>query len=188
MAGFGVRKSAATRCAVDFDIVDCASGRSGTPVRALLPAVLDLNGIAELRSLVGRELGTSGWHEIDQQRITAFARATDDFEAIHIDHEHAVRAGLGSTIAHGLYVLSLGPKFLYEIYSLREGPFGLNYGYERVRFVAPVPVGSRIRMRATLSRADDISGGTKFTIEETFEIAGQDKPACAATAVIAYFH
>lgn len=149
--------------------------------------MLKLNSIAELREFVGRELGTSIWYDVTQDRISTFASATDDYEAIHLDPERGRQAGLGGTIAHGLYTLSLGPKFLYEIYSVSGHSLGLNYGFDTVRFITPVPVGSRLRMRATMKAADPLEGGTRFTITQTFEVEGKDKPACVADAVVAYF-
>jgi acyl dehydratase len=149
--------------------------------------MLKLTGIAEMRALVGHDLGVSAWHEVTQARIDAFASATDDFEPIHVDPERAKRTPFGRTIAHGLYTLSLGPKFLYELYSMSGHSLALNYGFERVRFVSPVPVGSRVRMAAKVVEAEAITGGTRFTIRQTFEIEGADKPACVADAVVAYF-
>lgn len=150
--------------------------------------MLTLDGIAQLEERVGQLLGTSEWHEVTQDRITAFAHATDDFERIHLDDARGREAGLGGTIAHGLYTLSLGPKFLYEIFSLNGPSLGLNYGFERVRFLSPVKVGSRVRMTATLTAVDPITGGSRVTITQTFEIEGQDKPAAVADAVVAYFN
>ena len=149
--------------------------------------MLTLNDISELKGRVGQELGTSDWHQVTQDHIAAFADATDDFEQIHLDAARAKEAGLGGTIAHGLYTLSLGPKFLYEIYSLTGPSLGLNYGFERVRFLNPVKVNSRIRMTATLKAVDPIPGGHRVTITQTFEIQGQDKPAAVADSVVAYF-
>jgi acyl dehydratase len=149
--------------------------------------MLTLNGVPELAEQVGQELGVSDWYDVTQERITAFAHATDDFEQIHLDDARAREAGLGGTIAHGLYTLSLGPKFLYEIFSLDGPSLGLNYGFERVRFLSPVKVGSRIRMSATLKAVDPIPGGHRVTITQTFEVEGQAKPAAVADSVVAYF-
>jgi acyl dehydratase len=149
--------------------------------------MLTLDGIAQLEDRVGQLLGTSDWHEVTQERITAFAHATDDFERIHLDDARGREAGLGGTIAHGLYTLSLGPKFLYEIYALKGPSLSLNYGFEKVRFLSPVKVGSRVRMTATLASVAPITGGRRVTITQTFEIEGQDKPAAVADAVVAYF-
>ncbi|MTD12460.1 MaoC family dehydratase [Nakamurella sp. YIM 132087] len=146
-----------------------------------------VDGVQDLEDLLGQELGTSGWHTVDQSLITAFAHATDDFEAIHLDPGRGIEAGLGGTIAHGLYTLALGPKFLYEIFEVRGHRLGLNYGFDRVRFTAPVTVGSRVRMSATLVRAAPLDGGTRFTIRQRFEIEGRERPACVADALVAYF-
>ncbi|HET7399112.1 MAG TPA: MaoC family dehydratase [Intrasporangium sp.] len=149
--------------------------------------MLTLNGISELKERVGRPLGTSDWHHITQEHITAFANATDDFEQIHLDDARGKEAGLGGTIAHGLYTLSLGPKFLYEIYSLTGPSLALNYGFEKVRFLSPVTVNSRVRMTATMRAVERIPGGHRVTITQTFEIEGREKPAAVAESVVAYF-
>lgn len=150
-------------------------------------AMLQINGISDLRERVGQELGTSAWYEVTQDRITAFAHATDDFEAIHLDPDRGREAGLGGTIAHGLYTLSLGPKFLYELWTVTGFSLGLNYGFEKVRFLSPVAVGSRIRMTATLTAIAPLTGGHRITLTQVFRIEGAEKPACVADAVIAFF-
>jgi len=149
--------------------------------------MVTFDSIAAMAARVGDVLGTSAWHEVTQQRIDAFAAATDDFEDIHVDPEAGKRAGLGGTIAHGLYTLSLGPKFLYEIYSMRGYSLALNYGYDKVRWLTPVPAGGRVRMTVKLADAKEIPGGTRFTLTQTFELDGSDKPACVAESVVAYF-
>ena len=123
----------------------------------------------------------SDWHEVTQRHIDAFASATDDYERIHVDPERAKETPWGVTIAHGLYTLSLGPKFLYTIFEMRDVPLALNYGFDKVRFISPVPVGSRVRMRATLESVED-SGRAR--IIQTFEREGQDKPVCVAESVV----
>ena len=147
-----------------------------------------VNGIDELRGLVGETLGTSSWHEVTQERIQAFADATEDWNPLHVDPERAAKAPWGVTIAHGLYTLSLGPKLSYEIYELRGQSLELNYGYEKVRWLSPVKVGSRLRMTQDLIAADPIDGGYKFRSRQAFEVDGQEKPACVAEAVSAYFY
>lgn len=149
--------------------------------------MLSVETLHDLEAMVGMELGVSGWHVVDQAKINGFAQATDDFTTIHMDTQAALAAGLPATIAHGLYTLSLGPKLLYEIWSVSGFSLGLNYGFEKVRFLSPVPCGSRIRMSATLSGIKAIPGGHRYTIHEVFEIEGQSKPACVADAIIAYF-
>ena len=145
--------------------------------------MLTINGIEDLKARVGEELGVSDWHEVTQDRIDAFAEATEDHQFIHVDPERASRTPFGSTIAHGLYTLSLGPKFSYAMFALDNVAFGINYGYEKVRFPAPVPVDSRVRMRAELLSVDDVPGGVQFRVRQTFEIEGSEKPACVAEAL-----
>ena len=145
--------------------------------------MLTINGIADLRERVGQELGVSEWYEITQERIDAFARDTGDTYWIHTDPERARSTPFGSTIAHGLLTLSLGPMFSYEIYKVTGIDFGVNYGYGRVRFPAPLPVGSRVRMRAKLSNVEEVPGGIQVTVTQTFEREGHDKPVCVAEAL-----
>ena len=145
--------------------------------------MLTITGPDELKAKVGEELGVSDWHEVTQERVNAFADATEDHQFIHVDVEKAKETPFGGTIAHGLYTLSLGPKFSYAMFSLEGFAFGLNYGYEKIRFPAPVPVGSRVRMRATLSNVTDVAGGLQITITQTFEVEGGEKPACVAESV-----
>ena len=145
--------------------------------------MLTINGIEDLKERVGQELGVSEWHEVSQAEIDAFAEATDDHQFIHVDPERAKQTPFGSTIAHGLYTLSLGPKFSFEMFSVGNVAFGINYGYEKIRFPAPVPVDSKVRMRAELLSVDDIPGGVQFKVKQTYEIEGAEKPACVAEAV-----
>jgi acyl dehydratase len=145
--------------------------------------MLTISGIDELRAKVGEELGVSEWHEVTQEAIDAFADATGDHQWIHVDPERAAQTPWGSTIAHGLYTLSIGPKFTFDMFTIEGFAFGLNYGYNKVRFPAPLPVDSRVRMRATLSSVDDVPGGVQLTITQTFEREGEEKPVCVAEAV-----
>ena len=142
-----------------------------------------INGLDGLKSRVGEELGVSEWHEVTQERVDAFAEATGDFQWIHVDPERAKETPFGGTIAHGLYTLSLGPKFSYDMFTVEGIAFGLNYGYNKVRFPAPLPVGSQVRMRATLSEVTDIPGGVQMVVTQTFERDGGDKPVCVAESV-----
>jgi acyl dehydratase len=150
-------------------------------------AMLTITRAEELRARVGEVLGTSAWHEVTQARIQAFADATEDWEPLHVDPERAKATPWGVTIAHGLYTLSLGPKFQYEIFEMTGHSLALNYGYEKVRWLNPVKVGSRVRMRQELLSAEPIEGGTKFVTRQTFEIEGEEKPACVAESIFAYF-
>ncbi|HET6507929.1 MAG TPA: MaoC family dehydratase [Baekduia sp.] len=149
--------------------------------------MLTISGVAGLRERSGQELGVSAWHTVTQAHIDAFAAATDDYERIHVDPERAARTPFGVTIAHGLYTLSLGPKFLYEIMAVEDVPLALNYGFDRVRFISPVPVGSRVRMTATLLGVEEAGNGIRARVEQRFEIEGHDKPACVAESIVLYF-
>jgi acyl dehydratase len=145
--------------------------------------MLTITGPEELKSKIGEELGVSEWHDVTQERVDAFAAATEDFQWIHVDPDRARETPFGGTIAHGLYTLSLGPKLSYSLFTLDGFGFGLNYGYDKVRFPAPVPVGSRVRMRATLTKVDDVPGGLQITITQAFEIEGGEKPVCVAESL-----
>jgi acyl dehydratase len=145
--------------------------------------MLTISGIDELRAKVGEELGVSEWHEVTQDEIDAFADATGDHQWIHVEPERAAQTPFGSTIAHGLYTLSLGPRFTFALFTIEGFAFGLNYGYDKVRFPAPLPVDARVRMRATLANVEDVPGGVQLTVRQTFEREGEEKPVCVADSV-----
>ena len=144
---------------------------------------LEIKGVEGLREHVGRTLGTSDWLSITQESIDAFAEATGDHYWIHVDPERARDSPLGSTIAHGLLTLSLGPRFSYSIYEIADADL-LNYGYGKVRFPAPLPVGSRVRMHALLKSIEEAGAGVTCTIVQTFEREGENKPVCVAEAML----
>ena len=146
-----------------------------------------ITGIDELNAHIGQELGVSSWYEVTQETIDRFAEVTEDFQWIHVDVEKAKQTPFGGTIAHGLFTLSLGPKFSYEIVDVQGFAFGVNYGYGKVRFPAPLPVGSKVRMRATLTSVEEVAGGVQFTITQTFEREGHDKPVCVAESLARAF-
>jgi acyl dehydratase len=146
--------------------------------------MLTITGIDELKAKVGEELGVSDWHEVTQDEINAFADATGDHQWIHVDPERAAQTPFGGTIAHGLYTLGLGPTFTEQTFSLEGFAFALNYGYDRVRFPAPLPVDSRLRMRATLTSVDEVPGGIQMKVTQTFEIEGGEKPVCVAEQLV----
>ena len=145
--------------------------------------MLTINGIDELKSRIGDELGVSDWHEVTQDKIDAFAEVTGDDQWIHIDPERAKETPFGGTIAHGYYTLSLAPRFSYDLFKLEGIAFGLNYGLGKVRFPAPMPVGGRVRMRMELQDVEDIPGGAQITMKLTFERDGGDKPVCVAESL-----
>ena len=145
--------------------------------------MLTLNGLDEVKARVGEELGVSDWHEVTQEDINRFAEVTGDDYWIHTDVERAKSGPFDGTIAHGYYTLSLAPMFSYRLFSFSGFAFGVNYGVNRVRFPAPMPVGGKVRMRAKLAAVDDIPGGAQITTELTFEREGGDKPVCVAESL-----
>ena len=149
--------------------------------------MITLTGIDDIKSKVGEELGISSWHEVTQEDVDKFADVTGDHQWIHVDVERAKETPFGGTIAHGYYTLSLAPKFSYELLSIEGFAFGLNYGVNKVRFPAPLPVGSRVRMRATLASVEDISGGIQVATALTFERDGGEKPVCVAETVARFY-
>ena len=128
-------------------------------------------------------LGHSEWHKITQEQVNAFADATGDHQWIHVDTDRAASGPFGGTIAHGYYTLSLAPKFSYSLMSVEGFAFGVNYGVNRVRFPAPLPVGSKVRMRMKLASIEDVTGGAQITTELTFEREGGEKPVCVAESL-----
>ncbi|HXY22268.1 MAG TPA: MaoC family dehydratase [Burkholderiaceae bacterium] len=137
----------------------------------------------ELPQLVGRELGTSDWVDVDQSRIDAFAQVTGDHQWIHVDVKRAKAGPFGTTIAHGYLTLSLLPCMLASAFSLRDSRMGVNYGLNRVRFPAPVPADSRLRGHFKLLTCEAIEKGVQLTIEARIEREGSDKPVCVAELV-----
>jgi acyl dehydratase len=139
-----------------------------------------ITGLEELKKAEGDELGTSDWHEVTQKDIDTFADVTGDHQWIHVDPERARDTPFGGTVAHGYYTLSLAPHLGEEIFALEGFAFAVNYGLNKVRFPAPLPVGSRVRMHAKLKQLEDVAGGAQMTMELTFECEDGDKPVCVA--------
>ncbi|SEL44330.1 Acyl dehydratase [Roseateles sp. YR242] len=137
----------------------------------------------ELEALVGQEIAVSDWVDVDQARIDAFAEATEDRQWIHLDPARAAQGPFGGTIAHGFLTLSLLPRFFETAYRVRETRMGLNYGLDRVRFPAPVPVASRLRGRFVLRRVEPIEGGLQMMVEVTVESEAGGKPVCVAESI-----
>ncbi|TWS20124.1 MaoC family dehydratase [Tsukamurella asaccharolytica] len=142
-----------------------------------------LNGLEELQAAVGEHLGYSDWVEIDQKRIDLFADATGDHQWIHVDPEKAKSGPFGSTIAHGYLTLSLIPMLVWQIYTVEGTTMGVNYGSNKVRFPAPVPVGSRVRAGVELVSVTPGGGGQQVVARVTIEREGGDRPACVAETV-----
>lgn len=143
---------------------------------------------AEAVAAVGRQLGPSGWLAVDQERIDLFARATGDFQWIHVDPERAKSGPFGRTIAHGYLTFSLVNMFLPELIEAKGAKMGVNYGADRLRFPAPVPVGSRIRGVGELAKADPLGAdAVQTTCRITIEVEGGDKPACVADIISRFY-
>ena len=141
------------------------------------------HGVAELEQAVGTHLGYSGWHEITQQQIDTFADATGDHQWIHVDPVKAADGPFGTTIAHGYLTLSLVPMLVWQIYTVEGVTMGVNYGANKLRFPAPVPVGSRVRAGVELVSLTPGSGGYQLVATVVVEIEGGGKPACVVETV-----
>ncbi len=142
-----------------------------------------INGTDELKSLVGEHLGYSPYVEITQEQVNLFADATGDHQWIHVDVEKAKAGPFGGPIAHGYLTLSLGPALYPQVVHITGFSMGVNYGANKIRFPAPVPVGSKLRLGVKLLEVDDIPGGVQTTLEFTFECEGATKPSCVAEVV-----
>ncbi|MEU6804839.1 MaoC family dehydratase [Streptomyces neyagawaensis] len=141
----------------------------------------------ELKAAVGEQLGYSDWLEVDQKRIDLFAEATGDHQWIHVDPEKAAAGPFGTTIAHGYLTLSLLPLFVPQVLKVDNVKMGVNYGTNKVRFPAPVPVGSRLRATATLQDVTEVGGGVQVTAAVVVEREGGDKPVCVAESLSRYY-
>jgi acyl dehydratase len=142
---------------------------------------------ADLLGAVGQHLGYSDWLQIDQQRIDLFAEATGDHQWIHVDPERAGNGPFGATIAHGYLTLSLANLFLPQIMEVQQVSMGVNYGCEKVRFPAPVPVGSRVRGGGEVISAEEVKGGVQVVVRMTVEIEGSERPACVIDTISRFF-
>ena len=142
------------------------------------------NGLDELGQAVGEHLGHSDWHEVTQESVDLFADATGDHQWIHVDPERAKAGPFGGTIAHGYMTLSLIPMLNAEIYRIDGLSMGINYGTNKVRFPAPVPVGSRVRGGAEVVEVNPNARGARAVIRTTVEVEGGEKPACIAESVV----
>ena len=145
--------------------------------------MITISDVDELRTKIGEELGVSDWHDVSQAAIDAFAHVTGDDQWIHVDPQRATQTPFGGTIAHGYYTLSLHPMLAAQLVRYEGFAFAVNYGLNRVRFPAPLPVGNRVRMRITLVDVEDVLGGAQITMKLTFEGEGALKPVCVAESL-----
>jgi acyl dehydratase len=143
--------------------------------------------IDDLSSLVGQHLGYSDWREISQEQVNQFADATGDHQWIHVDPERAKSGPFGGPIAHGYLTLSLVPALMGQVFAVEGVTMGVNYGANKVRFPSPVPVGSELRLGATLAGVEDVSDGVQVTLDVTLEVKDATKPSCAAQVVYRFF-
>ena len=142
---------------------------------------------AALLASAGQHLGYSDWLQIDQERINLFADATGDHQWIHVDPERAAQGPFGKTIAHGYLTLSLANLFLPQIMQVNNVSMGVNYGCEKVRFPAPVPVGSRVRGGGEVISAEEVKGGVQVVVRMTIEVESGDRPACVIDTISRFF-
>ena len=150
-------------------------------------AITVFEGLDELRAGVGKHLGFSDWLEVTQERVNLFAEATGDHQWIHVDVDRAkAESPFGGPIAHGYLTLSLSNFFLPQVVEVRGVSMGVNYGANKVRFPAPVPVGSRLRAGVELAAVEEVSGGVQTTMVVTVEIEGAAKPACVIESLSRY--
>jgi acyl dehydratase len=143
--------------------------------------------LTDLQLLVGQELGESEWIAVDQARIDRFAEATGDHQWIHVDPVRAKAGPFGTTVAHGFLTLSLMPEMFATAFAVRDTRMGVNYGLNKVRFPAPVPVDSRLRGRFRLLGYEPIDAGAQLVVEVTIEREGSPKPVCVAESVTRRF-
>jgi len=149
-------------------------------------AVKIVRGFSGLRALVGSELVSAPWLRVDQRRIDAFAACTDDRQWIHVDPVRAAKSSYGSTIAHGYLVLSLVPALWHRACSIREMGSVLNYGLDRVRFLAPVRSGARVRARFTIASVRAAASGLRVALHVAIEAFGSEEPVCVVDAIFLY--
>ena len=146
-----------------------------------------IEGIGGLKEHVGEHLGYSEWHQVTQEQVNLFADATGDHQWIHVDVERAKAGPFGAPIAHGYLTLALAPTLLPEIVEVSDVSMSVNYGLNKLRFPAPVPVGSKVRAGAALTTVEDVAGGVQVALEVTFEIEGGTKPVCVAEILFRYY-
>ena len=146
-----------------------------------------VRAVDEFHALAGEHLGYSQWHVIDQERVNRFADATDDHQWIHVDPARAAEGPFGGPIAHGYLTLSMAPVLLHDVLEVEGMRFGVNYGCNKVRFPAPLKVGSKLRLGAEVAGVEDVEGGVQVTLDVTLEAEGSPKPCCVAQVVYRYY-
>jgi acyl dehydratase len=154
---------------------------------AIVTRMRTFESVADLAAAQGQTIGESSWVTITQEDVNKFADATGDHQWIHVDPERAAKGPFGKTIAHGFMTLSLLPRLMHEMYTVNGIKLAVNYGLNKVRFPAPVPVGSKVRAKSSLVGVEDLgNGAVQATVSSTVEIEGSPKPACVAESIVRY--
>jgi len=143
--------------------------------------------VEQLPSIAGASFGPSSWRSIDKSDVIAFADLSGDHNPVHLDEEFAKTTPFGGTIVHGYLTLSLVVPLMAEVFEVTGSSVGINYGLDRLRFPAPVPVGARVRVVGEVLKVDEVAGGFQVHPRVTFEIEGGTKPACVADMVLRYY-
>lgn len=141
----------------------------------------------DLLAAKGQELGPSPWRTVTQEHIDSFADTVDDHQWIHVDIERAAGGPFGAPIAHGMLTVSLVPTMMGELVQVEQMTFGVNYGFDRVRFLSPVPAGSRVRGHVQIVETVTVDGGVRATFRVTVELEGNDRPACVADNIVVFY-
>lgn len=144
------------------------------------------SSLDELESAVGDELGPTNWLQIGQERVDGFAGATGDRQWIHIDPERAANGPFGGTIARGLVTLALLPRFMYELYRMVSNAMAINYGFNKVKFVTPVPVGAMVPASSTIQQVNRLDDAVQAPLGTTIEVDGAENPAAAIESIVRY--
>jgi acyl dehydratase len=144
------------------------------------------NGVDELVAAAGSQLGPTDWLSVEQERINQFADATDDHQWIHVDPERAADGPFGGTIAHGLLTLSLLPHFMHDLYRVDNAAMAINYGFNKVRFITPVPVGAKLRAHSEITEVQTLDSAVQATLRTTIEVEGAQKPAAVIESIVRY--
>jgi acyl dehydratase len=144
------------------------------------------NGVDELVAAAGSQLGPTDWLSVEQDRVNQFADATGDHQWIHVDPERAADGPFGGTIAHGLLTLSLLPHFMHDLYRVDNAAMAINYGFNKVRFITPVPVGAKLRARSEITEVQTLDSAVQATLVTTIEVEGSQKPAAVIESIVRY--
>jgi acyl dehydratase len=147
---------------------------------------ITIHGVQGLLERAGQELGVSDWVDVEQEKVDTFARLSGDEQWIHVDPERARFGPFGATVQHGFFTLSLSTGLLDQVFRVDDVAVVLNYGLDRVRFTAPLKVGSRVRMHVTLADVREVAGGVQVVYHLVYEVEGQEKPCCVADLVFRY--